>query len=184
VPFVIATTVVALAEIGDKTQLLSLLLAARYRKPWPIILGITVATLANHAIAAALGQLVHAYLTPDVLRWVLGVSFLAVAAWTLVPDRIEEEDSAAYRRGPFVATLVLFFLAEIGDKTQVATVMLAARYPSLPMVVTATTLGMLLANAPVVWLGGKAAERLPLRAVRAVAASLFAALGVYALVWE
>jgi len=183
VEFVIATSVVALAEIGDKTQLLSLLLAARYRKPWPIILGITVATLANHAAAAALGQLVQSYLTPEILRWVLGVSFLAVAVWTLIPDRLEESESAAYRRGPFLATLVLFFFAEIGDKTQVATIMLAARYPSLPLVVTATTLGMLIANAPVVWLGGKAAERLPLKTVRAVAATLFAALGIYALVW-
>ena len=180
--FLIVMSVVALAEIGDKTQLLSLLLAARYRKPWPIVLGITVATLLNHAAAAALGQLVQSYLTPDVLRWVLGLSFLAVAAWTLIPDEMEESDSTAYRHGPFVATVVLFFLAEIGDKTQVATIMLAARYPSLVMVVSATTLGMLLANAPVVWLGGKAAERLPLKAIRGVAAALFAALGLYALI--
>jgi len=179
--FLIATSVVALAEIGDKTQLLSLLLAARYRKPWPIVLGITVATLLNHAAAAALGQLVQSYLTPDVLRWVLGLSFLAVAAWTLIPDELEESESAAYRFGPFLATLILFFFAEIGDKTQVATIMLAARYPSLVMVVSATTLGMLLANAPVVWLGGVAAERLPLKAIRAAAAALFAVLGVYAL---
>jgi putative Ca2+/H+ antiporter (TMEM165/GDT1 family) len=182
VEFLIATSVVALAEIGDKTQLLSLLLAARYRKPWPIVLGITVATLANHAAAAALGQLVQSYLTPEVLRWVLGLSFLAVAAWTLIPDEMEESDSAAYRYGPFLATTILFFFAEIGDKTQVATIMLAARWPSLAMVVIATTLGMLIANVPVVWLGGKAAERLPMKAIRAVAASLFAALGVYALV--
>lgn len=181
--FVIATAVVALAEVGDKTQLLSLILAARYRKPWPIVLGITLATLANHAAAAALGQLVQSYLTPDVLRWVLGLSFLAVAAWTLVPDRLEEEEHAAYRHGPFLATLVLFFFAEIGDKTQVATVMLAARWPSLLAVVVATTLGMLIANVPVVWLGGKAAERLPMKLIRGVAAGLFAALGVYALVW-
>jgi putative Ca2+/H+ antiporter (TMEM165/GDT1 family) len=181
VPFLIATSVVALAEMGDKTQLLSLLLAARYREPWPIVLGILTATIANHAAAAIFGQLVQSYLTPEVLRWVLGLSFLAVAAWTLVPDRMEEEDHAAYRHGPFVATTILFFLAEIGDKTQVATIMLAARYPSLPMVVTATTLGMLLANAPVVWLGGKAAERLPLRTIRTIAAALFAVLGVYAL---
>ena len=180
--FVIATSVVALAEIGDKTQLLSLLLAARYRKPWPIIVGITVATLANHAAAAALGQLVQSYLTPDVLRWVLGLSFLAVAAWTLIPDRLEEEEHAAYRHGPLLATTILFFFAEIGDKTQVATIMLAARWPSLVLVVAATTLGMLIANVPVVWLGGKVAERLPLRAIRFVAAALFAALGVYALV--
>lgn len=180
--FLIATAVVALAEVGDKTQLLSLLLAARYREPWPIVLGITVATVANHAAAAWLGQLVQSYLTPDVLRWVLGLSFLAVAAWTLIPDRMEEEEHAAYRYGPFLATLILFFFAEIGDKTQVATIMLAARYPSLLMVVTATTLGMLIANAPVVWLGGKAAERLPLRVIRGVAAGLFAVLGVWALV--
>lgn len=179
--FLIATSVVALAEVGDKTQLLSLLLAARYRKPWPIVLGILVATIANHAAAAWLGQLVQSYLTPDVLRWVLGVSFLAVAAWTLIPDRVEEEEHAAYRHGPFLATLILFFFAEIGDKTQVATIMLAARYPSLVMVVAATTLGMLLANVPVVWLGGKVAERLPLRVIRGVAAGLFAVLGVWAL---
>ncbi|MBY0275453.1 TMEM165/GDT1 family protein [Candidatus Binatia bacterium] len=180
--FLIATSVVALAEVGDKTQLLSLLLAARYRKPWPIVLGILAATVANHAAAAWLGQLVQSYLTPEILRWVLGVSFLAVAAWTLIPDRMEEEDHAAYRYGPFAATLILFFLAEIGDKTQVATIMLAARYPSLVMVVTATTLGMLIANVPVVWLGGKAAERLPLRVIRGIAAGLFAILGVWALV--
>jgi putative Ca2+/H+ antiporter (TMEM165/GDT1 family) len=182
VEFLIATSVVALAEVGDKTQLLSLLLAARYRKPWPIVLGILAATVANHAAAAWLGQLVQSYLTPEILRWVLGVSFLAVAAWTLIPDRMEEEDHAAYRYGPFAATLILFFLAEIGDKTQVATIMLAARYPSLVMVVTATTLGMLIANVPVVWLGGKAAERLPLRVIRGIAAGLFAILGVWALV--
>lgn len=180
--FLIATSVVALAEVGDKTQLLSLLLAARYRKPWPIVLGILAATIANHAAAAWLGQLVQSYLTPEILRWVLGVSFLAVAAWTLIPDRMEEEDHAAYRYGPFVATLILFFVAEIGDKTQVATIMLAARYPSLVMVVSATTLGMLIANVPVVWLGGKAAERLPLRVIRGIAAGLFAILGVWALV--
>ena len=180
--FLIATSVVALAEIGDKTQLLSLVLAARYRKPWPIIAGITVATLANHAAAAALGQVVQSYLTPQVLRWVLGLSFLAVAVWTLIPDEIEESESAAYGYGPFLATTILFFVAEIGDKTQVATIVLAARWPSLVLVVIATALGMLIANVPVVWLGGKAAERLPMKAIRAVAASLLAALGVYALV--
>ncbi len=178
----IATSVVALAEVGDKTQLLSLVLAARYRKPWPIVLGILAATILNHAVAAWLGQLVQSYLTPDVLRWVLGISFLAVAAWTLIPDKMEEEEHSAYRYGPFVATLILFFFAEIGDKTQVATIMLAARYPSLVMVVSATTLGMLIANVPVVWLGGKAAERLPLRVIRTIAAGLFALLGVLALV--
>ena len=180
--FLIATSVVALAEVGDKTQLLSLVLAARYRKPWPIVLGILAATILNHAAAAWLGQLAQSYLTPVVLRWVLGISFLAVAAWTLIPDKMEEEEHSAYRYGPFVATLILFFFAEIGDKTQVATIMLAARYPSLVMVVSATTLGMLIANVPVVWLGGKAAERLPLRVIRTIAAGLFAALGVWALV--
>jgi len=182
VPFLIAVSVVALAEIGDKTQLLSVLLAARYRKPWPIVAGMTLATLLNHGAAAALGQLVQSYLTPDVLRWVLGVSFLAVAVWTLVPDTMEDEEKSAHRHGPFLATLVLFFLAEIGDKTQVATIMLAARYKSLSMVVSATTLGMLIANVPVVWLGAKASERLPLRIIRLAAAALFAGLGAYALV--
>ena len=183
VPFLIAVSVVALAEIGDKTQLLSILLAARYRKPWPIVAGMTLATLLNHGAAAALGQLVQSYLTPDVLRWVLGVSFLAVAVWTLVPDTMDDEEKSAYRHGPFLATLVLFFLAQIGDKTQVATIMLAARYKSLVMVVSATTLGMLIANVPVVWLGAKASERLPLRTIRLAAAGLFAALGLYALVF-
>lgn len=179
--FLLSASVVTLAEIGDKTQLLALLLAARYRKPWPIVAGMLVATLANHAAAAGLGQLVSHWLTPDILRWVLGLSFLAVAAWTLIPDALDEEESSAYRHGPFLATLVLFFLAEIGDKTQVATIMLAAQYASLVSVVAATTLGMMLANVPVVWLGGKVAGKLPLKPIRMAAALLFAALGIYAL---
>ncbi len=179
--FLVSTSVVTLAEVGDKTQLLSLLLAARYRKPWPIVLGITVATLLNHAAAAQLGALVQASLTPDVLRVVLGVSFFAVAAWTLVPDRVEETEKSAYRYGPFLATLILFFFAEIGDKTQIATIMLAARWDSPVTVVLATTLGMLIANVPVVWLGGALSSRLPLRLIRFAAAASFAVLGGYVL---
>lgn len=178
----VSTSVVALAEIGDKTQLLALMLAARYRRPWPIVAGMLLATVANHALAASLGQWLSQLMTPGILRWVLGLSFLAMAIWTLIPDKLDDEDDThILRRGPFLATLVLFFLAEIGDKTQVATVMLAAQSHALLSVIAGTTLGMMLANAPVVWLGGKAAERLPLKAIRWLAAALFAGLGLYAL---
>lgn len=179
--FLVSTSVVALAEVGDKTQLLSLLLAARYRRPWPLMAGITLATLLNHALAAWVGAMIQASLPPNALRLVLGLSFVAVAVWTLIPDRVEEGEKAAYRYGPFLATLTLFFLAEIGDKTQIATIVLAARYDSLVMVVSATTLGMLIANAPVVWLGGALAERLPVRPIRLVAAASFALLGAIVL---
>ena len=180
--FLIATAAVALAEIGDKTQLLSLVLAAKYRKPWPIVLGILVATLANHALAGGLGALVAQWFTPHVLRWIVGLSFLAVAAWTLVPDRIDDDESRPHaNHGVFLATLVCFFLAEMGDKTQVATVVLAAQYHPLWQVVTGTTIGMLLANAPVVWLGARFATRLPLKATRIAAATLFALLGAWIL---
>lgn len=180
--FLIATGAVALAEIGDKTQLLSLVLAAKYRKPWPIVLGILVATLANHALAGGLGALVAHWLTPPVLRWIVGLSFLAVAAWTLVPDRIDDDESRPrHGHGVFLTTLACFFLAEMGDKTQVATVVLAAQYQPLWQVVAGTTLGMLLANAPVVWLGARFAARLPLKATRIAAAVLFALLGAWIL---
>ena len=180
-PFFISTLIVALAEIGDKTQLLALLLAARYRRPWPIIWGIVIATLANHAAAGAVGNWVSQALSPVTLSWILAASFAAVALWTLVPDKLEEEEASRGRRfGPFIATLIAFFLAEMGDKTQVATVMLAAQYPEFLLVILGTTLGMLLTNVPVVLLGNLAAERLPLTLIRRVAALGFAALALYA----
>jgi len=177
--FLVSTGVVALAEIGDKTQLLALVLAARYRKPIPIILGILVATLANHAFAGAVGVWFAAALGPDALRWILGLSFLAMAVWTLVPDAVDADaEPAAPRFGVFGTTLVAFFLLEMGDKTQLATVALAAKYPTLAVVVLGTTLGMMLANVPAVLLGEVAARRWPMHLVRAVAAASFIALGV------
>jgi putative Ca2+/H+ antiporter (TMEM165/GDT1 family) len=175
--FLVSVGTVALAEIGDKTQLLALLLAARFRKPWPIIAGMLVATLLNHALAAWLGQLVAAWLTPTSLRWIVATSFIAIALWTLKPDKLEDERLPPH--GAFVATVIAFFIAEIGDKTQVATVLLAARFHSLTMVVAGTTLGMLLANVPVVLLGSRFAQRLPLRAARTGAACLFLVLGAW-----
>ncbi len=179
--FLVSTGVVAIAEIGDKTQLLALVLAARFRKPVPIILGILVATLANHALAGAVGAWLLGVLGPDAIRWVLGVSFLAMAAWALVPDKLDDGDAKPSRYGAFLTTLVAFFLVEMGDKTQVATVALAARYDALAVVVAGTTLGMMLANVPAVLLGEVAATKLPLRLVRGVAAAIFAALGVAAI---
>ncbi len=175
----LSTGVVAIAEIGDKTQLLALLLAARYRRPWPIIGGILVATLLNHALAGWLGALASQWLTPQVLRWTVAGSFLAIALWSLKPDTLDEDDAPRRARHVFVATCIAFFLAEIGDKTQVATVLLAAKTAPLWEVVAGTTLGMLLANAPVVLLGGRFANRLPLRAARLLAAAVFAALGAW-----
>jgi putative Ca2+/H+ antiporter (TMEM165/GDT1 family) len=175
----VSAGVVALAEIGDKTQLLTLVLAARYRKPWPIVAGIFLATLANHAIAGAIGAWLTRTVGSDVMRWILAISFIAMAAWILVPDKLDE-DAAAPRAagGVLVTTTILFFLAEIGDKTQIATVALAARFGSLAAVVVGTTLGMLLANAPVAFFGDRLAKRMPVRAVHIVAALVFAALGV------
>ena len=182
--FLISTGIVALAEIGDKTQLLSLVLAARFRKPWPIVWGILVATLANHAMAGAAGAFVTTVLGPAVLRWVLGGSFLAMAAWMLVPDKLDEGDAGkVLRLGVFGTTLVAFFLAEMGDKTQIATVMLAARFNVWLPVVLGTTLGMMVANVPVVWLGERITRLVPLRIVHVVSAVIFGALGVAALVW-
>jgi len=179
----ISTAVVALGEIGDKTQLLALVLAARFQKPWPIIWGILVATLANHALAGFTGNLVRAWLPPDVLRWLVALSFFAVAAWALKPDKLDADDAPpeTSRWGVFGVTVVAFFLAEMGDKTQVATIVLAAKFPSLLQVVIGTTLGMLAANVPVVIVGKAASERIPFKAVRLVAAALFAGLGAYAL---
>lgn len=169
----ISTGTVALAEIGDKTQLLALLLAARYRAPWPIVAGILVATLLNHALAAWFGAWVAQWLRPDVLRWVVAGSFLVVALWTLKPDSLDDDGEKLPARGAFLATTAALFIAEIGDKTQVATVLLAAKYSPLWEVVAGTTVGMLLANVPVVLLGSRFADRLPLKAARRVAALVF-----------
>ena len=180
--FLISTGIVALAEMGDKTQLLALILAARFRQPWPIVAGIFVATLVNHALAGALGAWVTTMAGPQVMRWVLGGSFLAMAAWMLVPDQIEDEKTtSAPRLGVFGTTVLAFFLAEMGDKTQVATVVLAAQYQTWVWVVAGTTLGMMIANTPVVWLGEKITRLVPLRVVHLVSAAIFAVLGVWAL---
>ncbi|MFZ3153902.1 TMEM165/GDT1 family protein [Pseudomonas sp.] len=177
----VPTFIVALAEIGDKTQLLALLLAARFRQPRPIICGIVVATLANHFAAGAIGNWVASFFSPATLSWTLAASFVAVALWTLIPDKLDDGESSKFKRyGPFLTTLIAFFLAEMGDKTQVATVMLAAQYPHFILVVIGTTLGMLIANVPVVLAGNFAAERLPLTLIRRMAACAFAALAVYA----
>jgi len=181
--FLVSTGIVALAEMGDKTQLLALLLAARFKKPWPIVWGILVATLANHAMAGALGAWLTTLFSPNILRWILGASFLAMAAWMLVPDKLEDDSNRQPPRwGVFATTVVLFFLAEMGDKTQIATVMLAARFDVYGAVVAGTTLGMMLANAPVVWLGERVTRLVPLRVVHLVSAIIFAVLGVLALV--
>jgi putative Ca2+/H+ antiporter (TMEM165/GDT1 family) len=180
--FFVTTAVVAIGEIGDKTQLLSLILAARYRRPVPIILGILCATLANHAVAAAAGIWLRGSVPPGLLRWVLGLSFLAIAAWALIPDQADGELAPAARYGVFLLTLVAFFLAEMGDKTQVTTLMLAAKYDAIVTVVAGSTLGMLCADVPAVLLASAAPRAIPLKAVRFVAAALFAALGVAALV--
>jgi Ca2+/H+ antiporter, TMEM165/GDT1 family len=180
--FLVSTGIVALAEMGDKTQLLSLVLAARFRKPWPIVLGILVATLANHGLAGAVGSWVTTVLGPDVLRWVLGASFIMMAVWMLIPDKLDDEEGdSAPRMGVFLTTVVAFFLAEMGDKTQIATVMLAAQYNAWLAVVAGTTLGMMLANAPVVWLGDAITKRVPLRLVHLISAGIFAILGAVAL---
>jgi len=178
----VSLVAVAIAEIGDKTQLLALILAARYRKPWPICIGIFVATLLNHALAGEAGVLLTRWLSPEALHWIIGLSFLSVAVWALFPDRIDEKDAQhATRHGVFVASAVGFFLAEMGDRTQIATAMLAAHYQPLWQVVAGTTLGMLAANVPVVFLGARFAHRLPLRATRLIACVLFAVLGVIVL---
>lgn len=174
-----STGVVALAEMGDKTQLLAFLLAARFRKPLPIILGILAATIVNHGLAGALGAWVTHLLSPQVLRWGVGLLFLAMAVWTLIPDRIEESEThTASRLGVFGATLVTFFLAEMGDKTQIATFAMAAHYSSTVLVVAGTTLGMLIADVPAVFLGDRLAQRIPLRLVHGIAALIFALLGI------
>jgi Ca2+/H+ antiporter, TMEM165/GDT1 family len=178
----ISTGVVALAEMGDKTQLLAFILAARFKKPVPIILGILLATLANHGLAGALGAWITSVISPDTMRWVLGLSFIAMAIWTLIPDKIEEEETqVAKRLGVFGATLVTFFLAEMGDKTQIATVALAAHYGAPLLVVIGTTLGMLIADVPAVFVGNKFAEKIPMKLVHSIAAAIFAIMGVLTL---
>ena len=175
----VSTGLVTLAEMGDKTQLLSLVLAARYKRPWTIALGILIATLANHGLAGALGVWIANVLGPEILRWGLGLSFLAMAVWMLIPDKIDDEDAPqAPRWGVFGTTVVAFFLAEMGDKTQIATVMLAADYQSWAWVVAGTTLGMMLANVPVVWLGERITRRIPLVWVHRISALIFAGLGL------
>jgi putative Ca2+/H+ antiporter (TMEM165/GDT1 family) len=180
--FLISTGVVAIAEMGDKTQLLSLILAARFRRPLPIVAGIFVATVLNHFAAAWIGQQVAGLISADILRWIVGLGFLAIAAWALIPDTISEEESQVKPYGAFVATTIAFFLAEMGDKTQVATVALALKYTPLWQVVMGTTLGMMLANVPAVYLGNWISSRMHiLRMVRFVAAGIFAIIGVMAL---
>ena len=178
----ISTGVVALAEIGDKTQLLAFILAARFKKPVPIILGILCATLLNHGLAGALGTWITSVVSPEAMRWALGLSFIGMAIWTLIPDKIEEEETqVAQRLGVFGATFITFFLAEMGDKTQIATIALAAHYSSPLMVVAGTTLGMLIADVPAVFVGNKFAEKIPMKLVHSIAAGIFALMGVLTL---
>jgi putative Ca2+/H+ antiporter (TMEM165/GDT1 family) len=179
--FLVSTGLVALGEIGDKTQLLSLILAARFRRPWPIVAGIFAATLANHTMAGGLGAWITSLFGEDTMIKVAGASFLAMAVWALIPDKLDEGEIRRVGGGVFWTTVVMFFMAEMGDKTQIATVALAARYPSLIAVVAGTTLGMLIADVPVVFFGGAIAKKVPLAIVRKVTAFAFAVLGVLAL---
>jgi len=174
----VSTGIVSLAEIGDKTQLLAFILAAKYRKSWPIILGILVATLANHALAGALGTWITSLIAPLTLRWILGVSFVGMALWTLVPDKFDAEDARLAQFGIFGTTLLAFFLAEMGDKTQIATVALAAQYQAFYAVVAGTTLGMMIANVPAVIVGERLAHRMPVKWIHGIAAAIFAILGI------
>jgi putative Ca2+/H+ antiporter (TMEM165/GDT1 family) len=178
--FLISTGIVALAEIGDKTQLLAFLLAAKFKKPWPIVAGIFVATIANHAGAGALGAWITAAVGPQIMRWVLGIGFIAMAIWTLIPDKIDEDEAGSTRSrfGVFGTTVIAFFLAEMGDKTQIATIALAAQYNAFYAVVAGTTFGMMIANVPAVFLGSKIANKVPVRLVHGIAALIFAVLGV------
>lgn len=176
--FLVSTGVVALGEIGDKTQLLALMLAARWRRPWTIVCGILVATLLNHALAGAVGAAVAAWLAPQWLRWIVGLSFLGMAAWMLVPDEAGELDGGAGRLGVFGTTALCFFLAEMGDKTQIATVAMAAHCGAPLLVVIGTTLGMLIADVPAVFMGDRLAARIPIKLVHSIAAAVFALLGV------
>lgn len=178
--FSTSTLLVALAEIGDKTQLLSFVLAARLRKPWPIVWGILVATLANHALAGSLGVWLARLLPAGWLTWIVGLTFVGFGLWALRPDKLDEEPEM-HPAGAFITTLVAFFLAEMGDKTQLATVALGARFDALAAVVVGTTLGMMIANVPAVFVGEALAKRLPLGAMRYLAAALFIITGVLTL---
>ena len=180
-PFFISTGSVAVGELGDKTQLLSLILATRLRKPIPIIAGIFVATLVNHLIACSVGEWVGTLITPNILRWVLGISFLAVAAWALIPDKMDENVKTHGSYGVFVFTTATFFLAEMGDKTQIIALALAAKYNALTAVVAGTTLGMMIVNVPTVLFADRATKWIPLKAVRVVAAIIYAILGILTL---
>ena len=181
--FLVSTGIVALAEMGDKTQLLALLLAARFKKPWAIVIGIFVATVINHALAGALGAWVTTVVSPQIMRWLLGASFLLMSIWMLIPDKLKHDSaSQSPKLGVFVTTVLVFFLAEMGDKTQIATVMLAAKYEAYVSVVAGTTLGMMLANAPVVWFGERITRQVPLRSVHILSALVFAALGLLAFI--
>ena len=183
--FLLSTAIVALAEMGDKTQLLALLLAARYQKPVPILIAILLATIINHGLSAALGQWVTTVIGPEVLLWILALGFIGMALWMLVPDELDDETESInkwQRYGVFGATFILFFLAEIGDKTQIATVALAARFDSLVWVMLGTTLGMMLANAPAVFIGNKLADKLPISLIHKISAVIFLSLGVWTLV--
>ncbi|GGX16979.1 TMEM165/GDT1 family protein [Pigmentiphaga litoralis] len=179
--FLVSTGIVALAEIGDKTQLLALFLAARWRRPWPIILGILAATIVNHALAGAVGAWLTSFIGPQALRWILGVSFIGMAVWMMIPDKLDDTDTGSGRFGVFGTTLIAFFLAEMGDKTQIATVALVAQFQAYTAVVAGTTLGMMIANVPAVILGDKMAHKLPVKLVHGIAAFIFACLGVVAL---
>lgn len=175
----VSTGAVALAEIGDKTQLLAFILAARFKKPIPIIAGILIATIINHGLAGALGAWITSTVNPETLRWVLGASFICMAIWTMIPDEIEEDETQVAKRfGVFSATLITFFLAEMGDKTQIATVAMAAHYSTPLLVVIGTTLGMLIADVPAVFVGDKLADRIPMRLIHSIAAGVFAVLGI------
>ncbi len=175
----VSTGVAALAEIGDKTQLLAFILAARFKKPIPIIAGILIATIINHGLAGALGAWITSTVNPETLRWVLGASFICMAIWTMIPDEIEEDETQVAKRfGVFGATLITFFLAEMGDKTQIATVAMAAHYSTPLLVVIGTTLGMLIADVPAVFVGDKLADRIPMRLIHSIAAGVFAVLGI------
>ncbi|MDM1280794.1 TMEM165/GDT1 family protein [Acinetobacter indicus] len=179
--FLISTAIVALAEMGDKTQLLALLLAARFRKPLPILLAILAATLINHGLSAALGQWITTILSPEILRWILALGFIGMAIWMLIPDQLDDENESInkwQKYGVFGATFILFFLAEIGDKTQIATVALAARFDSIFWVMIGTTLGMMIANAPAVFIGNKMAEKLPVSLIHKIGALIFLIIGI------
>ncbi len=175
--FLTSTFLVAIAEIGDKTQLLSFVLAARLRKPWPIIAGIFVASIANHAAAAWLGSFLTGLVAPQTLQWIVGLSFIGFGLWALHPDSLEAAPKL-HKAGAFVTAFIAFFLAEMGDKTQFATIALAARFDQLGLVILGTTLGMMLANVPAVWIGEKLAQRIPMKPVRILAAALFIIVGM------